>query len=114
MTGPTKKAGAGKSDRDRAGHETARTGQPLERGGDSVDFINRPGPGETRDGAEKPAARLDLESQSGGRSVQEELVIQPNEDDAGALPNQAVANRGRLPQTKGRDVTEEHYPLPES
>jgi hypothetical protein len=39
--------------------------------------------------------------------------MQSNEDDAGGLPNQQVANRGPQRQTKGRDVPTDHFPLPE-
>ena len=79
---------------------------------ESVDLARRPGPGE-RDDAEKPGARLDVEDQSGGRSLEEEMLITPNDDDAGALPNQQVANRGPQKQSKDRDVPQTRYPVTE-
>lgn len=92
-----------------------KTPKPRKRNGDvtpheSVDLVNRPGPGEHGD-AEKPGARLvDIEEQSGGRSVEEELLLMTNDDDAGGLPNQQVANRGPQRQTKARDLPTEHAP----
>ena len=96
----------------RTGAKSHRTRVPQPKGPphESVDMVNRPGPGELED-AEKPGSPRDPEEQSGGRSVEEELVIQPNEDDAGGLPNQQVANRGAQQETRGRDVPETHFPL---
>jgi hypothetical protein len=79
---------------------------------ESVDLARRPGPGE-RDDAEKPGARLDVEEQSGGRSLEEEMLIAPNDDDAGGLPNQQVANRGPQKQGKDREVPQTRHPLTE-
>ena len=79
---------------------------------ESVDAARRPGPGE-RDDAEKPGARLDVEEQSGGRSLEEEMLITPNDDDAGGLPNQQIPNRGPQRQSKDRDVPQTKYPLTE-
>ena len=79
---------------------------------ESVDPARRPGPGERGD-AEKPGARLDVEEQSGGRSLEEEMLITPNDDDAGGLPNQQVANRGPQKESKDRDLPQTKHPLTE-
>ena len=73
------------------------------QGHETVDMVSRPGPGERQD-AERPRAPHDSEEQNGGRSVEEELAIQPNDDDAGGLPNQQISNRGPLPTDEGRDL----------
>lgn len=73
------------------------------QGHQTVDMVSRPGPGERGD-AERPLAARDAEEQNGGRSLEEELVIQSNDDDAGGLPNQQISNRGPLPTDEGRDL----------
>jgi len=60
---------------------------------ESVDLARRPGPGERGD-QEKPGSPLNAEEQGGGRSLEEESLIQSDEDDAGGLPNQREANVG--------------------
>src|SRR5687768_14984013 len=69
----------------------------------TLDLAHRPGPGETRRDAERSQAAPDPEEQNGGRALEEEIFLNANEDDAGGLPNQAIANRGPLATDAGRE-----------
>jgi hypothetical protein len=77
--------------------------RPADDRRDSVDMVNRPGPGE-RDDAERPLLDHDSEAQNGGRTMEEELTILSSDDDAGALPNQQLQNRGPIAGDEGRRV----------
>ena len=56
----------------------------------SVDFANRPGPGETPGTVEHPGASLDAEGQNSGRVMSEELFLDVTDDDT------AGARAGRI------------------
>ena len=75
-----------------------------ERGHASLDHASRPGPGEKRSDVEHPRAPLESESQGGGRSMEEELFLDADADDAGGLPHQQTENRGRRPQDDSSDA----------
>jgi hypothetical protein len=77
--------------------------RPADDRRDSVDMVNRPGPGERED-AERPLLDHDPEAQNGGRTMEEELALLSSDDDAGGLPNQQLANRGPLAGDEGRSV----------
>jgi hypothetical protein len=92
--------------RDPAPKASERPPRPIaDNRRETVDMAHRPGPGERQD-AERPLLQRDPESQNGGRSMEEELVLQSSEDDAGGLPNQQLANRGPLPGDEGRVLPE--------